>query len=204
MNGSDALPNVSRETTERLEHLQSMLGRWTKKINLVASSTVNDAWNRHIVDSVQVYDLARPQVGMWADLGTGGGFPGLVISIMAKELAPSLDVILVESDQRKCAFLRSVVRELDLDATVKNSRIEKLDPLHADFVSARALAPLKTLLGYADRHLSPDGTAVFLKGAAWKKELSEAQESWNFTCEPSKSVTDPNAVVLSIGALAHV
>ncbi|KAA8609858.1 16S rRNA methyltransferase [Salipiger aestuarii] len=195
---------VSRETTEKLSHLVDMLRKWSPKINLVAQSTLENAWTRHILDSVQAFDVVNPKTGHWVDFGSGGGFPGLVVAILAQECSPGVKVTLVESDQRKCVFLKAVLREVRTKADVLPARIESLDPLAATYVSARALAGLSTLLTYAKHHLSDDGVAVFLKGAEWKKEVATARESWNFTCNPRTSVTDPNAVVLTIGALTHV
>lgn len=196
--------DVSRETMERLKCYCSMLGKWSPKINLVAKSTLEDPWTRHVADSAQVFQACEHKMGHWVDLGAGGGFPGLVVAILAEELAPNLNVTLVESDARKCVFLRSVLRETGIDATVLTDRIEKIDPLNADVVSARALADLSTLLAYAARHLDPSGIALFPKGASWQKEVTAARESWHFSLEKRKSLTEPNAVILSIGALAHV
>ena len=196
--------NVSRETQERLTHFIEMLEKWSPKINLVAKSTLSDGWNRHIIDSAQVFDLEGRNSGLWADLGAGGGFPGLVVAILAHELAPELKVALVESDQRKAVFLRSVLRETGVQAQVIVGRIEQIPPLNADVLSARALADLPTLLSFADRHLSDSGQAVFLKGANWEKEVASARESWKFDLARRTSITDPNAVVLTIGELTHV
>jgi 16S rRNA (guanine527-N7)-methyltransferase len=202
----DRLPklDVSRETQERLQHFAEMLEKWSPKINLVAKSTLPDGWNRHIIDSAQVFDLRQQDTGLWADLGAGGGFPGLVVAILAHELAPEMKVALVESDQRKSVFLRSVLRETGVSADVKVARIEQLDPLQADILSARALADLPTLLSFAERHLAPTGQGVFLKGANWEKEVAAARESWKFDLAQRTSITDPNAVVLTIGELTHV
>ncbi|MCA0962577.1 16S rRNA (guanine(527)-N(7))-methyltransferase RsmG [Salipiger bermudensis] len=196
--------DVSRETQERLHHFASMLEKWSPKINLVAKSTLADGWNRHIIDSAQVFELRNKDEGFWADLGAGGGFPGLVVAILAHELAPKLKVALVESDQRKAVFLRSVLRETGVSADVKVARIEQLAPLEADILSARALADLPKLLSFSKRHLAPDGQSVFLKGATWQDEVAEARKSWNFHVVQRTSITDPNAVVLTIGELTHV
>ncbi|WP_417740880.1 16S rRNA (guanine(527)-N(7))-methyltransferase RsmG [Salipiger sp.] len=196
--------DVSRETQERLHHFASMLEKWSPKINLVAKSTLADGWNRHIIDSAQVFELRNKDEGLWADLGAGGGFPGLVVAILAHELAPDLKVALVESDQRKAVFLRSVLRETGVIAEVKVARIEQLDPLGADILSARALADLPKLLTFAKRHLASYGQGVFLKGATWQDEVDEARKSWNFDVVQRTSITDPNAVVLTIGELTHV
>lgn len=202
----DRLPtlDVSRETLERLQKLSDLLNKWSPKINLVAKGTLEASWDRHILDSAQVFDIPRQRAAHWVDLGAGGGFPGLVVAILATELAPNLRVTLVESDRRKSVFLRTALRETGVKADVIADRIERIDPLNADVLSARALADLSTLLSFADRHLAPSGEAVFLKGANWEKEVAEAQESWNFSFTKRRSITDPNAVVLSIGALTHV
>ena len=196
--------DVSRETQEKLEHLVTLLAKWSPRINLVSRTTLEDSWTRHILDSAQVFSVPEVHSGHWADFGSGGGFPGLVVAILAQELAPDLKVTLVESDQRKSVFLRTALRETKVDAQILSERIEKVSPLQADVISARALADLTVLLTFADRHMSKTGRAVFPKGANWKKELEAARESWKFDCAERKSITDPNAVVLSIGALTHV
>lgn len=196
--------DVSRETQGKLDHLVALLAKWSPRINLVSRTTLEDSWTRHILDSAQVFSVPEVHSGHWADFGSGGGFPGLVVAILAQELAPDLKVTLVESDQRKSVFLRTALRETKVDAQILNERIEKVSPLQADVISARALADLTVLLAFADRHMSKTGRAVFLKGANWKKELEAARESWKFDCAERKSITDPNAVVLSIGALTHV
>ena len=139
--------NVSRETKANLRKYADLLVKWNQKINLISASTVADLWSRHIVDSAQIYNLCPDAQGIWADFGSGGGFPGLVVAIIAKELNPDLKVVLVESDQRKATFLRTIIRETVLSATVKTERIETLMPIGADVVSARALAELSELLG---------------------------------------------------------
>jgi len=196
--------SVSRETIERLELFQKLLEKWTTKINLVSRSTLADARERHLIDSAQLFHHMPRNALRWVDLGSGGGFPGLVIAILAKQLAPDLHVTLVESDTRKATFLRSIIRETEAEASVMNARIEGLEPLDADVISARAVANLDKLLTWTHRHLSPDGTALFLKGETWKKEISDAQGQWSFSCKSHKSITEDNAVVLEIGDLSYV
>ncbi|WP_273520983.1 16S rRNA (guanine(527)-N(7))-methyltransferase RsmG [Rhodosalinus sediminis] len=193
--------DVSRETRERLETLLALVGKWTRRINLVAPSTVEDGWRRHILDSIQVH-RAAPAAQHWADLGTGGGFPGLVVAVLEAERTTPARVTLVESDRRKCTFLRTALRETGAQATVIDARIEHVPPLGADVLSARALAPLGTLLGFAHRHLAPDGTALFPKGARWREEIAAAERDWTFSAEPIPSITDPDAVLLRIGGIA--
>jgi len=195
--------NVSRETVERLETYAALLEKWNPKINLVSRSSVEDLWTRHIVDSVQVWEAA-PKSGTWVDLGSGGGFPGLVIAILAAGEPDGPQITLIESDQRKAAFLRTVARETGIDVTVIAKRIEAVEPLRADVLSARALAPLDVLLEFADRHLRYGGTALFPKGESWEKELAAAQERWQMSVLPITSRTQPGAVILSIEGVSRV
>lgn len=200
---NDALADVSRETLDRLETYAALLKKWNPAINLVAKSTLNDLWDRHIVDSAQIFGLI-PDFLHWADLGSGGGFPGMVVAILAAERQPQAKVTLVESDLRKATFLRTVARETGIDADVISQRIEQVPPLGADVVSARALAPLDRLLAFAERHLTPQGTAVFLKGQNFQSELDTALASWRFDVQKLPSQTESTAVILKIGGLARV
>jgi len=197
------LAGVSRETIERLEHYASLLRKWNAQINLVATSTLADLWTRHIADSAQIYQLALHPVRHWVDLGSGGGFPGLVIAIMGLESGSPETATLVESDARKCAFLRTVIRETGARAKVITNRIESTPELAADALSVRALSDLTSLMPHFVRHLSPQGTAFVLKGANWKKELEEAQTKWKFTYRLDKSMTQAGSVVLSIRGVSR-
>ena len=190
--------NVSRETSELLEAYVALIRKWTRKINLVAPSTLETIWDRHIADSAQVYDLAPPEAVTWADFGTGAGLPGLVAAILAKRDRPDLIVTLVESDKRKAIFCRTVVRELGLNAEVVAERIENLPPLMADVVSARALAPLDRLLDLTAPHLAPGGIALFPKGADHQSEVDAARATWHFHLDTPASRTDSRAVILKI------
>lgn len=189
--------NVSRETSERLTALSALVEKWTVKINLISKASIPHIWERHIKDSAQIYALA-PSCQHWLDLGSGGGFPGIVIAILADEMSPDTRVTLVESDQRKCAFLRTALRELSLNGVVKSERIEALPAQNADVLTARALADLDTLLAFSNQHLSPTGTALFPKGENWQKEHAAAQNRWSYRCDATTSITDPAAAVLKI------
>ena len=195
--------DVSRETWGRLERYESLLRKWNPAINLVSRATLDEIWTRHFVDSAQLLLCAPAAARHWADLGAGGGFPGLVIAIIARDLRPDLSVTLVESDLRKCTFLREVARQTGTPVTVLAERAERLPPLYADIVSARALAPLCDLLHLTERHLAAGGTALFLKGVNHDAELTDALETFRFTFQKRVSQTDPQAVVLSIGDLAR-
>lgn len=194
--------NVSRETQERLEIYLQLLLKWSPKINLVSPTTLKDASKRHFEDSLQVASLSPAGTRNWVDLGSGGGFPGAVVAIALRD--EDVDVTLIESDQRKATFLRTVSRETRTPFEVIAKRIEDVPPLNADVVSARALAPLNKLLDFSDRHLSENGTALFMKGSAWQNEVTDARKKWRFTYETHKSVTHPDAAVLEIGGLSRV
>ncbi len=195
--------DVSRETKERLETYAATLIKWNPKINLVSKKSLEDLWTRHILDSVQVFDAVQP-TGKWLDIGSGGGLPGIIVGIVAAEFAPNLNVTLMESDQRKCAFLRNVARECGISVSVTSDRIEKATPQAADILSARALADLDLLLEFVDRHMVSSGTAVFPKGASWKKEVDNARNHWRFDLEEITSLTEPEAVILKIKGVERV
>lgn len=181
-----------------------LLRQWNPRINLVSKSTLDDAWNRHVADSVQVFEASRQASGLWVDMGSGGGFPGLVIAILALERAPALQVKLIESDQRKCAFLRTVAREAGVSVSIKARRIEDEPPSQASVISARALAPLTDLLQFSQRHGSEDHVAIFPKGRSWRDELAVARTRWRFQHEALQSKTDAEAVILRIEEIEHV
>lgn len=194
--------DVSRETIDRLEVFASLLKKWNPKINLVSRNSLSDLWSRHIKDSIQVFRSVKAD-GHWVDLGSGGGFPGAVVAILAAEETPQLRVTLVESDQRKSAFLRTVIRETGVSCLVQAQRIESIPPMQANILSARALADLPTLLEFAERHLGNGGIGLFSKGVTWEKELEAAREQWHFEATPVPSLTEPNAVILKIEGLTR-
>ncbi|MEP2029748.1 MAG: 16S rRNA (guanine(527)-N(7))-methyltransferase RsmG [Paracoccaceae bacterium] len=195
--------DVSRETSDRLYNYVELLKKWTPKINLVSKSSLDQLWTRHIWDSAQLFELV-PRASHWVDLGSGGGFPGLVIASLAAESNPEMKITLIESDQRKAQFLRTVVRETGINATVIVERVEQVEPQRADVLSARALSDLTGLLGFAERHLEQDGTALFPKGINWQKEVSDALTTWSFEQEQIKSKTESGAVILKIRGVKRV
>ncbi|MBB4286357.1 16S rRNA (guanine(527)-N(7))-methyltransferase RsmG [Roseospira goensis] len=164
---------VPDETVARLRALLELLATWTRRINLVGPATLPQAWERHVLDSARLVPLIPPGARRVVDLGSGAGFPGLVLALLG---AP--DVHLVESDQRKAAFLREVARVTGAPVTVHAARIEAVPPLAADVVTARALAPLPDLLPLVTRHLTPDGVALLPKGRGAESELTACRERW--------------------------
>lgn len=193
--------NVSRETLEKLERYAVELKKWNPKINLVSKSTLDDLWDRHFVDSAQIIDLAPNGITHWVDLGSGGGFPGLVIAIIFSEINPNVQFTLVESDQRKCAFLRNVIRETGISASVMSKRVEDIPSLSADVISARALADLTTLISLSKPHLAPGGVMLFPKGENWQSEVTQAQSQWRFDVDVAKSETNEKSVILSLSGV---
>lgn len=195
--------NVSRETEQRLRDFVLLLEKWNAAINLISRSTMGQVWSRHILDSAQIFSYAT-SANRWVDLGSGGGFPGIVVAILAVEFAPNMKIILVEADQRKAAFLRQAGQTLGLSINVIADRIELIASLTADVVSARALAPLPQLCAFAKTHLAPDGAAIFLKGKSCDAEIADARKDWNFSLESHASITDPSAVVLVLKEISNV
>jgi len=192
----DILQDVSHETLDRLHNLVALVEKWNRSINLVSRSTEQEIWGRHVTDSAQIFLPPTGGAEVWLDIGSGGGFPGLVLSAMAKALAPRRRHVLVESDKRKATFLREVARQLELDVVVRSERIEHVEPQFADVVTARAVAPLKLLMPMICRHSKPGGFALLLKGADYRAEVYEASAAWQFGLDVFPSVTNPDASVL--------
>lgn len=193
---------VSRETAEKLQVYHELLLKWQKAINIVSPATISEAWIRHFADSAQIVQYIPEGAKVYADLGCGGGFPGLVVAMMR----PDLDVHLVESDERKCQFMRTVSRETSIPVTIHTDRIESVDiGAVPDVVSARALADLRSLLGYVIpwAEVNPELVALFLKGAKAEEEIAAAQADFVFSRESFPSVTDTGASILRLRKIAR-
>jgi 16S rRNA (guanine527-N7)-methyltransferase len=188
--------DVSRETRDQLEALVHTLGRWQKAINLIGKATLEDVWIRHVLDSAQLVPLIPEDARTLVDLGSGGGFPGLVVAA----LRPDLEVTLIEADVRKGAFLAEAGRRMSLKKQPKVviSRIETAPPTKVDVLTARALAPLGQLLGWAAPHRSDTAICLFHKGKGWQVEVADAKKDWDFEAQPFSSVTDRDSVLLRI------
>lgn len=185
--------DVSRGTLDRLETYAKLLTQWQAKINLVAPGTLTEVWHRHFADSAQLVALAPPEARSWVDLGSGAGFPGLVVATLLAEKG-RCRVTLCESDTRKAAFLSDVKRKLGLAVDIMPTRIE-IDSTHAsvgqvDVVSARALAPLQRLVPLAAPFFHEQTVGLFLKGREAEKEIAEAAGAWVFEFELKPSMTD--------------
>lgn len=192
-------PPVSRETEERLAIYVALLGRWAPRINLIARSTTDSIRERHVADCLQLDGYAPADAARWVDLGSGAGLPGLVIAACR----PTVRMVLVESDGKKCAFLRAAAREMGLDGVeIVADRIEAAVPGLArqpvSVVSARALAPLPRLLAWAAPLLRSGAIGLFPKGKTHAAELTLALESWHVGAEALPSRTDADAAVIRI------
>jgi 16S rRNA (guanine527-N7)-methyltransferase len=178
--------------------------RWQKTINLVAPSTLGDLWHRHFADSAQLWRYRPPEARVWLDIGSGAGFPGLVLAILGAE-AGATHHILIESDSRKAAFLREVGRETGITVDILGMRIENPQTCAkvsaVDCITARALAPLPRLLEMSAPYFSPSTLGLFLKGRDVAAEIEQAAESWRFAYELKPSVTDRDARVVLLKAL---
>ncbi|QRM53632.1 16S rRNA (guanine(527)-N(7))-methyltransferase RsmG [Sinorhizobium sp. BG8] len=196
---------VSRETEERLRAFEALHRKWSKAINLVAPSTLPDLWQRHILDSSQIYRLA-PGPRQWIDLGSGGGFPGIVTGIMLAESGDGW-VHLVESNNKKAAFLRAAIAETGARASVHPIRIEDAQKAipECDSISARALAELQMLLEFVSPWMldRPSTRAFFHKGRDYQSEIDKAVGCWRFDLLKHPSVVEPDSLVLEISNLSR-
>lgn len=186
---------------ERLSVFVDLLKHWQKTINLVSKASLGDVWFRHIADSAQLVQMA-PDALCWLDMGSGAGFPGLVAAILRKDVVGA-ETHLVESDQRKCAFLREVSRETRINCHIHCARLEAFDVKHAlapDVVSARALSTLSRLMGYAEKYLLKGALGVFPKGQHIDEELTAAAIDSKFVFEMRRSVTEDLARIFLVKA----
>lgn len=197
---------VSRETLDRLTTYEALLKSWQKAVNLVSPATLDDIWHRHFADSAQLFDFAPAGGKFWLDLGSGGGFPGLVLAIMLLERRPEARMTLVESDARKAAFLGEAARKTGLAVEIRAERSEKVatqaNSQIRDVITARALAPLSKLLGLALPFFSPQTVAVFPKGREAEVEVEEAKKRFDFDYALAPSLTDAQARIVIVRNLA--
>lgn len=191
--------DVSRETLQKLDIYHALLLKWQPKINLVSNKTLDETWSRHFLDSAQLFPLISYKEKSIFDIGSGAGFPGLVLSVMGAS-----QINLIESDGRKCVFLSEVIRQTDSTAKVHNCRVESLPKdIKAVTVTSRACASLDMLLGYSYPILSEGGECLFLKGRGVEQEIEEAERSWMFHVEQFPSIVDEEGCILRIRELRH-
>ena len=190
--------NVSRETFERLKTYEASLHEWQKKFNLVSNASLDDAWNRHFLDSAQLFKYIPDTARNVVDFGSGAGFPGMVLAIMAAEKTPYLNFFLIESITKKTLYLNEVKNLTGINnVKIINDRIENIKIPPVDVITSRAMCSLKDLLFYASKFSSKKTLCIFPKGKKYKEEIAEAQKSWTFTYEavPSEQ-SDEGAILL--------
>ncbi len=190
---------VSRETEERLAIFVALLDRWRHKINLISNPTFASVWTRHIADSAQIQALA-PEARRWVDMGSGAGFPGLVIAIQLADV-PGAVVHCIESDGRKCAFLREAARATSAAAVIHAARVEAIEPERlgaVDAVTARAFAPLPLTLELARPWMERGAIAVFPRGESARDQIAALSEATAYAIETLQSVVNPKAAILRI------
>ncbi len=199
-----AVISVSRETMERLRIYEALLLKWQKSINLISSGSLVDLWGRHMWDSAQLAALAPSETRYWLDIGSGGGFPGLVVAALLRE-RPGFQMELVESDQRKSIFLREAARLMDIPVRVHTCRIEGFTrgegALFPDVISARALASLDQILSWTSPFWGKATIGLFPKGRSVTDELTESRKNWIFEAEAVASLSDPSGTVLKLWGL---
>jgi 16S rRNA (guanine527-N7)-methyltransferase len=188
-----AQTGVSRETLARLETYVALLIAWNRRINLVGPNTIGDIWRRHILDSAQLFPLIPTTAVRLVDLGSGAGLPGLILAIMGVP-----EVHLVESDQRKVAFMREAARVTGSKIVLHPQRVEKLPGFAADIITARALAPVPDLLDLASNFVASHSILLFLKGQAVQGELTQARKEWRMRETLHPSLSDPSGTIVRL------
>ena len=182
-----------------LKEFSNLVLKWQKSVNLISPSTIGQIWERHILDSAQLYPYIPSGAKILVDIGSGAGFPGIIIAILNKYLNGNLEkIILVESDKKKCIFLMESVRILDLQVEIINDRVEKIDNISCDVLTARALADVATLLKWSEKIVSRETICLFLKGVSVKSELTGLSDQFDVQLFPSK--IDPSGFILKIGS----
>jgi len=195
--------DVSRETLEKLRAHAALLTKWQKSKNLVSNSTIPDMWRRHFLDSAQLAPLLKARFSgkslAMLDIGSGAGFPGLVLAAMGVGHAH-----MVEANGRKCSFMNQVVRETVAKATVHNARIEALQVFPVDIITSRACARVSQLIEWAGPFLMPGTEMWLLKGEAAEEELTEARASWKMQVDRLQSLSDPTGVILRLSSIQRM
>lgn len=201
----DCVATVSRETLLRLQTYAELLIRWNQKINLVSPETISDLWRRHIADSIQLAHLAPVETQSWVDLGSGAGLPGLLIATVRQDIAPLEQMVLIDSDSRKSAFMAEASRAMEVPVTIETRRLGGATELRSfDVISARALAPLPKLLDYAEPFISDGTICLFPKGQSRSSEIEAASVTWCMKIEQIASQSGEGGAVLRIAEMSRL
>ncbi len=195
--------SVSRETIELLKSYEASLCEWQQKMNLVSKNSLQNAWQRHFEDSMQLFSLLPQDAEIIYDFGSGAGFPGMVLAVIAKEKTPYLKFKLVESIRKKTLYLKRVQEITGANVEIINERIEKIKPEIADAIISRAMSSLPDLLRYSKPFCDKHTKLIFLKGRSYQEELKIAQKEWNFQLEVLPNQESEDGVILIITKLRH-
>ncbi len=190
--------NVSRETLNGFCEYKTLLSKWNEKINLVSKHTLVNIWERHFLDSGQIIKNVEASGKRWVDVGSGAGFPGLVIALLLRDRKVNCDLVLVEKNQKKVFFLNEVIRKLNLSVEVVNGNIYTLEPLNADILSARAFSELNNLMEIAFRHRKREGICLFLKGENYRIELDKTLNYWYFDYDILGSLSSSSGKIIRV------
>ena len=190
--------NVSRETLSGFYEYKTLLYKWNEKINLVSKHTLIDIWERHFLDSGQIIINVEASGKRWVDVGSGAGFPGLVVALLLRDRKVDCDLVLVEKHPKKVFFLKEVIRKLNLSVEVVNDNIYTLEPLNADILTARAFSELNNLMEIAFRHRKKEGICLFLKGENYKIELDKTLNNWFFDYDIVGSLSSSSGNIIRV------
>ena len=190
--------NVSRETLKGFYEYENLLSKWNEKINLVSKNTLVDIWERHFLDSGQIIKHVEASGKRWVDVGSGAGFPGLVVALLLRDKKIDCDLVLVEKNLKKGFFLKEVIRKLNLSVEVVNDNIDTLEPLNADILTARAFSELNNLIEIAFRHRKKEGICLFLKGENYRIELDKTLNYWFFDYDIVDSLSSSSGKIIRV------
>ncbi len=190
--------NVSRETLKSFYEYEALLSKWNEKINLVSKNTLVNIWERHFLDSGQIIKHVEASGKRWVDVGSGAGFPGLVVSLLLRDRRIDCELVLVEKNPKKGFFLKEVIRKLNLSVEVVNDNIDTLEPLNADILTARAFSELNNLIEIAFRHRKKEGICLFLKGENYRIELDKTLNYWFFDYDIVDSLSSSSGKIIRV------
>ena len=190
--------NVSRETINSLSEYEALLCKWNQKINLVSPNTLANLWVRHFLDSGQIINHVNASGKKWVDVGTGAGFPGLVVAVLLRDRKIDCDLILVEKNMKKVFFLNEVIRKLNLNVKVFNNNVDTIEPLNADILTARAFSELKKLIELSVRHRKERGVSLFLKGENYRLELDKTLNYRFFDYDILDSLSNSSGKIIRV------
>ena len=190
--------DVSRETLNGFYEYEALLSKWNEKINLVSKNTLVDIWERHFLDSGQIIKYVEASGKRWVDVGSGAGFPGLVVALLLRDRKIGCDLVLVEKNPKKSFFLKEVIRRLNLSVEVVNDNIDTLEPLNADILTARAFSELNNLIEIAFRHRKKEGICLFLKGENYRIELDKTLNYWFFDYDIVDSLSSSSGKIIRV------